>query len=255
VCVLASGSKGNSVYIEGGGTRVLVDAGLCGKEITRRLKSVGVEPEKLDAVLVTHGHRDHTSGVGVMSRRYGLPVYSAYRAVRSSEPYWGKIDKIYEIEPAQHFSIKELQFYSFPTSHDAAQSMGFIFKANEKKGGIATDLGFVTRLVRECLKKCHLLVIESNHDDTMLREGPYPWHLKQRIKGKTGHLSNADCGALLSDIFHENLKAVALAHLSEINNHPDRAYNSIVEIMKGRLHREIKLTLASQEKTGEMLQV
>lgn len=255
MCVLASGSRGNSVYVEGGGARVLVDAGLTGKEITHRLKSVGVEPEALDAVIVTHGHKDHTSGVGVMSRRYDLPVYSAHSTVKSSEPYWGKIDKIYEIEPTQQFSIKDLQFYSFPTSHDAAQSMGFIFKANEKKGGIATDLGFVTRLVRESLKNCHILVIESNHDDTMLMNGPYPWHLKQRIKGKTGHLSNADCGALLSDIFHENLKNVALAHLSEINNSPDSAYNSIVDIIKDRLHPDIKLTLASQKRVGEMMQV
>jgi len=254
VCVLASGSKGNSIYVEGGGARVLVDAGLCGKELTRRLNSIGAEPEKLDAVIVTHGHRDHTSGVGVLSRRYRLPVYSAYSAVKTSESYWGKVEKIREIEPGQDFCIKGLQFYAFPTSHDSPQSMGFIFKANQKKGGIATDLGFVTRLVRECLRKCDIMVLESNHDDAMLIEGPYPWHLKQRIKGKEGHLSNADCAALLKDIFHDDIKGLALAHLSEVNNRPDTAYSSVLSAIKERLHPDIKLTLASQNRAGEMLQ-
>lgn len=255
VCVLASGSKGNSIFVEGGGARVLVDAGLCGRELTARLESVGVGPETLDAILVTHDHRDHVSGVGVMARRYRLPVYSVYDTVRASEGVWGKISKITEIEPGSLFTVNDLELYPFSTPHDACESVGFIFKAGDKKGGIATDLGFVTRLVRECLRNCNILVVESNHDETMLIDGPYPWYLKQRIKGRAGHLSNRDCAELLGDIYHEGLQTVVLAHLSEVNNNPEIAYRSMMESMGARFHRAMNLSLAWQDRVGEMVVV
>ncbi len=253
--VLASGSKGNAIYIEGGGARVLVDAGLCGRELTARLESVGVNPETLDAIVVTHDHRDHTSGVGVMARRYKLPVYSAYRTVKASERVWGKIGEICEIEPGNIFTIKDLEFYPFSTPHDSKESVGFIFRTGDKKGGIATDLGFVTRLVRESLKRCNILVVESNHDETMLFDGPYPWHLKQRIKGRAGHLSNTESAELVDDIYHDGLEAVVLAHLSEVNNTPERAYAALMERMGERFHPEMKVSLARQELAGEMVVV
>jgi len=255
LCVLASGSKGNAIYIEGGGGRVLIDAGLSGMEITARLNSVGVDPESLNAILVTHSHRDHITGVGVMARRYNLPVYAAYGTVKASETCWGRIGDVREVEAGALFSINDLEFYPFPTPHDASHSIGFIFRADDKKGGVATDLGYVTRLVRESLKKCHILVIESNHDEEMLYNGPYPWPLKQRIKGRMGHLSNSDCARLLEDIHHEGLREVVLAHLSEINNSPDIAYNSITAGMKGRLHPDLKVSLARQDRAGVMVEV
>lgn len=253
LCALASGSKGNSIFIEGGDARILVDAGLTGKEIASRLNSIGIDPQSLDAILVTHGHRDHVSGVGVMARRYNLPVYTAYGTIKSSELMWGKIGNISEIEPGKTFSIKGMELYPFPTPHDAHQSVAFIFRAGEKKGGIATDLGFVTRLVRECLKNCHLLLVESNHEESMLIDGPYPWFLKQRVKGRMGHLSNTDCAELLEEIYHEELKHVVLGHLSEVNNDPQLAYNSVVEKMKNSLHPEMSISLAWQDRVGEML--
>ena len=255
LCALGSGSKGNSIYIEGGGARVLVDAGLCGREITTRLEMVGAEAGDLDAILVTHNHWDHISGVGVMARKYNIPVYSAYKTTKASERVWGKIEAINEIEAGTLFSVNELEFYPFSTPHDSAHSVGFIFKAGEKKGGIATDLGFVTRLVRESLKNCNILVLESNHDEAMLIDGPYPWHLKQRIKGREGHLSNSDCADLLDDIYHEGLQKVILAHLSEENNRPDLAYDSILKRMSKRFHPEVEVSIAMQDRVGEMLAV
>ena len=219
------------------------------------MRSVGVDPEGLDAILVTHDHRDHASGVGVASRRFRIPVYAAYETIRSSESRWGRIDEIREIEAGTLFSVRDLQFYPFPTPHDSTHSVGFIFRAGDSKGGIATDLGFVTRLVRESLKKCRILVVESNHEEEMLIEGPYPWRLKQRIRGRTGHLSNADCAALLDDVFHDDLKCVVLAHLSEVNNSPQVAFESVTGRMKKTLHPDIKISLARQDGAGEMLEV
>ena len=255
LCALGSGSKGNSIYIEGGGARVLIDAGLCGRELTSRLDEVGVQAADLDAILVTHNHRDHISGVGVMARRYNIPVYSAYKTILASEKIWGKIENINEIEAGTLFSVNGLEFYPFSTPHDSAHSVGFIFKAGEKKGGIATDLGFVTRLVRESLKNCNILVLESNHDEDMLIDGPYPWHLKQRIKGREGHLSNRDCADLLDDIYHDGLQKVVLAHLSDENNRPDLAYDSILKTMGKIFHPEVKVSIARQDRVGEMMAV
>jgi len=253
LCVLASGSKGNSIYIEGGGARVLIDAGLSGKELSARLDSVGLAPESLDAIIVTHDHHDHTSGAGVMARRYKLPIYSGYGTITASEKRWGKVENIQEIEAGALFTINDLEFYPFSTPHDAAEPMGFIFRAGDKKGGIATDLGFVTRLVRESLKSCDLLVLESNHDQQMLMDGPYPWQLKQRVKSRVGHLSNVECAQLLDDINHADLKGVVLAHLSETNNDPQLALRSLTKNMKTKLPPGVGLSLAWQNRAGEML--
>jgi phosphoribosyl 1,2-cyclic phosphodiesterase len=255
LCVLASGSKGNSIYLEGGGARVLIDAGLTGKELTSRLLSVGVEPETLDAVIVTHDHRDHACAAGVMARRYGLPVYTGYGTVKASEAVWGRIEELREVEAGTVFSINGLEFYPFPIPHDAAEPMGLIFRAGDKKGGIATDLGFVTRLVRESLKRCNLLVVESNHEERMLMEGPYPWHLKQRVRGRMGHLSNLECAELLDDICHDGMEAVVLAHLSEVNNAPQVAYESVTGGMKSSFQPDINFSLACQNRVGKMIAV
>lgn len=255
LCALASGSKGNSIYLEAGGARVLIDAGLCGRELTSRLDSVGVDPATLDAIIVTHDHRDHVYGAGIMARRYDLPVYSAYGTIQASEKVWGKISRINEIESGTLFSINDLELYPFSTPHDSRQSVGFIFRAEDKKGGIATDLGYVTRLVRECLKGCDILVVESNHDERMLLDGPYPWHLKQRVKGREGHLSNPACAELVEDVYHEELQNIILAHLSEVNNSPDLAYETLMSRMKSRFHPEVKVSMARQEKVGEMIRV
>jgi len=227
VCVLASGSKGNAVYISDGATAVLVDAGLSGIEIQRRMKSRKLAPESLSAILVSHEHADHIHGVGVLSRRYKLPVYINKKTREAAESKLGTVFDYQTFECGCTFSINKLAIHPFSISHDAADPAGFTFMQNGFKTAIATDLGIATAMVREHLKGCRLLVLEANHDLEMLIAGPYPWHLKQRIKGRTGHLSNSASKDLLSEILHSGLQHVILAHLSDKNNTSAKAMDEI----------------------------
>ncbi len=251
VCVLASGSKGNAIYISDGACSILVDAGLSGKAIELRMRERDLDPTTLTAVLVTHEHSDHIQGVGVLSRRYNLPVYIARNTLKAA-PQLGKLHEVNHFECGQGFSIGKLSIHPFSTSHDAADPAGFTFQQNGTKIGVATDLGIATAMVKEHLKACALLVLEANHDPDMLINGPYPWPLKQRIKGRSGHLSNQDSRVLLNEIQHDQLKHVVLAHLSETNNTPETAYQTVGEgITKCRAH----LSVALQERCGELIRL
>lgn len=251
VCVLASGSKGNAIYISDGTCSILVDAGLSGKAIERRMRERDLDPAALTAVLVSHEHSDHIQGVGVLSRRYNLPVYIAKNTLKAA-PQLGKLHEANHFECGQGFSIGKLSIHPFSISHDAVDPAGFTFQQNGTKIGIATDLGIATTMVKEHLKDCMLLVLEANHDPEMLINGPYPWPLKQRIKGRSGHLSNQDTQSLLKEIQHEQLKHVILAHLSETNNTPDMAYQMVGEAITGcRAH----LTVALQDRCGELIRL
>lgn len=230
VCLLASGSKGNSLLISYGRTRLLVDAGLSARELCRRLALVGVAPEELDAVLVTHEHVDHVRGLGVLSRRHRLPVYLHHATVATLADNQHP-ERVIEFDTGQELSIGELGIRPFPITHDAQAPVGFSVSGPAGKVGIATDLGIATRLVAEELRRCRILVLESNHDETMLRDGPYPWPLKQRIRGNHGHLSNCDSAALLETLCWEGLEAVFLAHLSETNNLPELARTTAEQVL------------------------
>jgi phosphoribosyl 1,2-cyclic phosphodiesterase len=222
VCLLASGSKGNAIYIGSGGSRILIDAGLSGREIQGRLGSIGVSGEDLDALLVTHEHTDHCRGLGPLARKFALPVY-LHPLTRLALPSLGKVGVINEFEAGDCFILKDFRVETFPLSHDAAAPVGYTVETREGKIGIATDLGIATRLVADRLRGCRVLILESNHDEEMLRDGPYPWPLKQRIRSNHGHLSNTASARLLEDLLWEGLDAVFLAHLSEVNNHPSLA--------------------------------
>ncbi|HWI41577.1 MAG TPA: MBL fold metallo-hydrolase [Verrucomicrobiae bacterium] len=222
VCLLASGSKGNAIYVESGNTRLLVDAGLAAREIDRRLAAIGVEGTSLDAVLVTHEHSDHVRGAGAVARRYRIPVMLSHGTARPARTMLGKVEAR-EFESSQPFTFRDLRIDPFPITHDAADPVGFIIDSAEGRVGVATDLGIATRLVQDKLASCRILVLEFNHDEEMLVNGPYPWHLKQRIRSRHGHLSNGESALLLEDILHGGLEAVFLAHLSEVNNHPEIA--------------------------------
>lgn len=219
VCLLASGSKGNALYIETGESRMLIDAGLSGREISDRLSTIGVGSESLHAILVTHEHVDHCRGVGPLARRLGVPVFMT-PLTRQALPGLGRIEQLHEFHAGESFRFRDLRIHPFPVTHDASETVGFIIESREGKIGVATDLGLATRLVTEQLKGCRVLVVESNHDEIMLRDGPYPWHLKQRIRSHHGHLSNAAAADLLQQLLWDGLEAVFLAHLSECNNDP-----------------------------------
>lgn len=254
VCMLASGSKGNSIFISDGNTAVLLDAGLSGAEIERRLKSRGLSPADLDAILVSHEHGDHIRGVGVLSRRFDLPVYMSRKTARAGSSRLGKIhdSMIKHFECGAEFAINTLKFRPFSLSHDAEDPAGFTVRQNGTKIGIATDLGIATRMVKTHLKDCSLLILEANHDPEMLMNGPYPWHLKQRVRDRTGHLSNQESKELLAEIRHERLSHVILAHLSETNNTVRKALSVVGEALN---HCKTRLSVARQDRCGEIFKV
>ena len=249
VCVLASGSKGNATYISDGDTAILVDAGLSGSEIERRLHSRGLSVDTLNAIVVSHEHSDHTRGVGVLSRRYRIPVYMSHGTHATTGSQIGKPHQVIHFSCGSTFQIGTLTLHPFSISHDAQEPAGFTVNQNGVKIGIATDLGIGTGMVKEHLKHCALLILEANHDPTMLIEGPYPWFLKQRIKGRTGHLSNEDSRKLLGEVQHEHLRFVILAHLSEVNNSPEIARQIVGEALSAS---RTQLTVAVQDQSGDV---
>jgi phosphoribosyl 1,2-cyclic phosphodiesterase len=227
LCMLASGSKGNSIYISDGQTSILLDAGLSGVEIERRLKIAGHCPENISAIVVSHEHSDHIKGVGILSRRYKLPVYMSRETRKGSQHIVGNLPETVLFHCGNTFQINTLTIRPFSLSHDAADPAGFIVSNGDIKIGIATDLGIATSMVKSHLKDCKALILEANHDPDMLINGPYPWPLKQRVRGKTGHLSNNDSGVLLKELLHEKLTHVILAHLSQTNNTPEKALSEV----------------------------
>lgn len=249
ICMLASGSKGNATYISDGDTSILIDAGLSGVELQRRLIYRDLVPEQLDAIIVTHEHSDHTQGVGVLSRRYKLPVYINQKTHQAS-PRLGSLHETKSFECGKTFHISNLSIHPFSISHDAEDPVGFTIGRNGTTIAIATDLGIATSLVKEHLKHCALLILEANHDPQMLETGPYPWPLKQRIKSRTGHLSNTSSKILLEELQHENLQHVILAHLSETNNTPRIAFD---EVAKALTRCNARLYVANQETSSPVI--
>jgi len=250
VCILASGSKGNAIFISSGDTSLLIDAGLSGIEIERRLRSRGLDPKDLNAILVSHEHSDHIQGVGVLSRRYKLPVYINSKTREAAVSQLGNLHDFKKFECGSMFSINDLSIHPFSISHDAEDPCGFTVNQNGTKVGIATDLGIATSMVKEHLKGCTLLILEANHDEQMLINGPYPWPVKQRVKSRTGHLSNAATKTLLNELQHDGLRHVMLAHLSETNNTPQKAVN---EVARALTRCKARLEVALQDKCGALL--
>ena len=251
ICPLASGSKGNSLFVSCRNSSVLIDAGLSGIEIERRLKSVNINPESLTAILITHEHSDHVKGAGILSRRFDIPVYitqKTYQAARNL----GKIEHLHFFECGSPFEIDQILVSPFSVSHDAEDPAGLTLEYNGHKIGIATDLGIVTNLVKEYLKNSNILYLEANHDPKMLINGSYPWHLKQRIKSRIGHLSNIDAKTLVSELKTDHLKHVILAHLSEENNCPEKA---VLEVSKGLNASNIALHVAGPDQAGKVIKL
>lgn len=251
VCPLASGSKGNSLFVSCRNSAVLIDAGLSGVEVERRLKSINVDPQDLTAIIITHEHSDHVRGAGVLSRRFNTPVHMTEKTWQACKGL-GKIDHLNFFECGTSFQLDEILVRSFSISHDATDPIGFTMEHNNQKIGIATDLGIATSLVKEHLKDSDVLYIEANHDPEMLRDGSYPWFLKQRVKGRRGHLSNFETGTLVSELMSSRLKHVILAHLSEENNCPDIAAKEVAKSLNGS---GIRLHVAGPQKAGTFIEL
>jgi phosphoribosyl 1,2-cyclic phosphodiesterase len=204
----------------------------------------------LDGVLISHEHSDHIQGVGALARRYKLPVYANSATWARARQTVGRVDDLREFWTGNTFVLKDLVVDPFSLPHDADDPVAFRLSWRRRSVAIVTDLGYPSQLVRERLRGCHLLVLEANHDSELLKTGPYPWPLKQRIGGKSGHLSNLQSGQLLGGVLHDELEHVVLAHLSEINNRPDLARLTAQEILAGR---GTQLSIASQREVSEWI--
>ena len=218
VVPLGSGSSGNATLVSFGTRTILVDAGLSARELALRLSAVGVEPGTLTAILLSHEHHDHARGLERFAVRHRVPVFTTPETLAALNLAPRHLSSWHPFEPGVPFEAYGVKVDPFAIPHDAVNPVGFVLEAEGARVGIATDLGHATTLVVERLRGCHVLVVEANHDDTMLLQGPYPWALKQRIGGRLGHLSNDEAAQLLARVADDDCQAVILAHLSESNN-------------------------------------
>jgi len=230
VSVLASGSRGNSTVIESSQARILVDAGISCRDTFKRLKLIGVDPRQLSAIVITHEHSDHVYGLATLAKKLNLPVFmtgATHQAwARSLRDDAGELPKLAKLEifsAGRSFQIADISVSAFTIPHDAADPVGFTFRVEGTKIAIATDLGYMPASVCDHLRKCDVLIIESNHDLEMLRVGPYPWSVKQRVMSRVGHLSNDSLAQFLAKDYDGGASYIVLEHLSEQNNHPEVA--------------------------------
>ena len=252
--MLASGSDGNAVLVRSGSTTILIDGGLSLKELSRRLSLVDVEPRSLDAVVITHEHIDHVRGIGPLSRRHRVPIFTNDATSRSRTLEAQGADTLERFTTGTLFEVGRLCLRPFPVPHDAAETVGFNISDGNVNVGIATDLGSVTLEVREGLSNCDALVLESNHDKSMLIDGPYPPFLKERVIGPHGHLSNDDAGALIEDVFHDGLQYLVLAHISRINNVPSLTVK-IARKALGRGGADVRISVGRHDMIGEIITI
>ncbi len=231
---LASGSRGNSTLVEHGSTRLLIDAGISARELGRRLKRVEVRPDQISGILITHEHGDHARGAQRFSRGHGVPLICSSETLEAMDCSPEHVASWRPIAAGHTCSIGGMEVEPFAVPHDAASPVGFVLRAGGFKVGVATDVGHVSSLLIDRLRGCHVLVVESNHDDRMLLDGPYSWQLKQRVSGRLGHLSNREAALLLSETVDDACRAIVLAHLSERNNTRDLARDSARAAIGGR---------------------
>lgn len=253
ICVLASGSAGNCILVASQETRILVDAGISGRQTARRLEQIGVSIETIDAICLSHEHDDHAGGVGVLYKRHQIPVYAnggtadalARRPRLESIPW-----RIFTT--GAPFSIGDLVVEPFSIPHDAYEPVGFAVHCMEGRIGIALDVGTPTTLIRERLRGCHALVVEANHDEHLLQEAPRPWALKQRIRSRQGHLSNRLAAEMLAEIAGPALQQVFLGHISEDCNCPTLAVRTISEALAQNGHPRIRVCPTYPDRVAEV---
>lgn len=233
-CSLYSGSSGNSMFITSDRAKILIDAGLPGKKIDEALKAIDEETKNIDGIFITHEHSDHIKGVGVISRKYDIPIYANADTWSAMEGSLGKIKEhnIKVIDKRSVTEIGDLNIKAFNIPHDASGPMGYTVSDGKKNISVATDFGTFTREIYDNVKDSEVILLESNHDVNMLKFGPYPYQLKRRILSEIGHLSNDDCGnAIVELVKCGNNKKIILGHLSNTNNQPDLAYATVLDVL------------------------
>jgi phosphoribosyl 1,2-cyclic phosphodiesterase len=251
---LASGSSGNSFLVQHKEFAILVDAGLSGKQIVERMEKAGADPGLLSGILVSHGHSDHVKGVGVLSRKFKLPVLVNRGTWRIAGPVIGKVHRLELFETGRIFEFAGYRIHPFSVPHDCEDPVGFRISVGAARLGVATDLGTATGLVTNLLTGVQVVVLESNHDPDMLRDGPYPWELKQRVRSRLGHLSNDESARILQRIFSDELRAVMLAHVSQTNNRPELALQCARSSLEELLACGGSLICAAQDEVGPTIE-
>lgn len=233
-CSIGSGSSGNCHLIKYKNSVVLVDAGLVGKKISNGLDDLNIDIEILKGIFITHEHSDHIKGVGIISRKYNIPVFANLNTWHAMKDKIGKIDKknMVVFQSDKNYSLGEMIIRPFSIPHDSSEAVGYSFYANGEKISIATDIGMINENIRKNLYKSKLVVVESNYDTNMLMVGSYPYSLKQRVLSSGGHLSNEDCGNFCVELVKKGTEKILLAHISRENNFKELAFETTKSILK-----------------------
>ncbi len=246
---------GNSALVQSGETRILIDAGLSAGALKHRLLQVGVNPCHLTALLITHEHHDHIRGLKLFLKKFPLPLFASEESLLCSRIVKEDLDAFTPLQSGISFQIGSTEVTPFSLPHDASETYGFNLRSNGMKLSYATDLGFASKLIRERMRDSNILIIEANHDTTMLKAGPYPWFLKQRLMGRKGHLSNETMGELVGDIMQESTRFLVLAHLSEVNNRPELARKEALKAASKAGAKKLKIIISSQNEVSESIQL
>lgn len=241
LAILGSGSQGNSIFVEAKGRRFLIDAGFSGKKLEERLAAINVEMSTIDAILVTHEHIDHVQCAGILSRKHNMPIYITQKSFRSGAKRIGSVSDNNIRYITGDFQLAEgLNISPFEVMHDAELTIGYEINEDGRRAALATDIGYCTNTVREKFRDVNFAIIESNYDYDMLMNGSYPWELKERVKGRNGHLSNVEAGKFIKSIYGDNLQRVFLAHVSQENNTYKKALATVEEYLN---ENEIKVNI------------
>ncbi|MBS6645162.1 MAG: MBL fold metallo-hydrolase [Clostridiaceae bacterium] len=258
---IASGSSGNCIYVGSDNSHILVDAGISNKRIEQGLSEIGVKGNEINGIVITHEHSDHTKGLGVLARKYGVPIYSTRETLEeiSNMKSLGEYpaELFHPIQPDVDFEIGDLKLKPFSIDHDAANPVAYRIQCGKKSVAVATDMGHYDQYIIEHLQGLDAILLESNHDVNMLQTGPYPYYLKRRILSDHGHLSNENAGRLLNYILHDNIKKILLGHLSKENNYEELAYETVkLEINQGDnpFHAsDFSITVAKRDQMSEII--
>lgn len=260
-CSLYSGSSGNSMFVATEKAKILIDAGLPGKKIDMALQEINENPSDIRGIFVTHEHSDHIKGIGVISRKYDIPIYANCETWSTMESSLGKIKEhnIKVIDKRSITQIEDMNIKAFNIPHDAVAPMGYTISDEKKSISVATDFGTFTKEIYDNIKESEVILLESNHDVNMLKVGPYPYTLKRRILSEIGHLSNDDCGsAIVNLVKHKLNRKIILGHLSNTNNQPDLAYQTVLNVIREngiKENEDIILTMANRHSPSSYISI